>query len=50
MFNLFQKIKKRLKTQYFYDKQNKEYKYNDYRSSNTNKYPLYTIRSFHKYH
>lgn len=42
---------KEMENEYNYDnKHNKEYKYNNYRSTNINKFPLCTIRSFHKSH
>ena len=41
---------KEMENEYYFDRQNKEYKYNNYRSANINKFPLCTIRSFHKSH
>ena len=42
---------KEMENETYYDsKHNKEYKYNNYRSTNNNKFPLCTIRSFHKSH
>ena len=43
------KNKNEIEKEYYYDKHNKQYKYS-YRGSNINKYPLCTIRSFHKSH
>jgi hypothetical protein len=41
---------KEMENEYYFDRHNKEYKYNNYRSTNINKFPLCTIRSFHKSH
>ena len=41
---------KEMENEYYFDRHNKEYKYNNYRNTNINKFPLCTLRSFYKSH